>query len=167
MIVQLPVVAIFAFSFIRLSLQIWQVFQGNACSVQNRTLVSEIRHWCPKSESSVQHWTSVSKIGHQCLISDRALVSEKDNSVSNQPTHRHITKRSLETNNFKTKIYFRAKIIHQKHKKSVGNWLTDHVGPVSMKSFEYQSFTDFITGHLTQCTLHVTCLAVIPNTKED
>lgn len=32
---------------------------------------------------------------------------------------------------------------------------------MSVKSFEYQCFTDLITGHFTQRTLHVACLAVI------
>lgn len=43
---------------------------------------------------------------------------------------------------------------------------TNHICAMSVKSFEYQSFTDLITGHFTQRTLHVACLAVIPGEGE-
>ena len=36
---------------------------------------------------------------------------------------------------------------------------------MSVKSFEHQGFTDFVSGHFTQGTLHVTCLTVIPAGK--
>lgn len=38
---------------------------------------------------------------------------------------------------------------------------------MSVKSFEYQCLTDLVTGHFTQRTLHVACLAVIPEGGEE
>lgn len=46
--------------------------------------------------------------------------------------------------------------------KNMRALFTNHVGPMSVKSFEYQCFADLVSGHFTQSTLHITGFAVIP-----